>query len=392
MAAPRVLHLIAYFEAGGIEKWLLSMLEQIDRSVCEMDFCCKLREGYLAPEARRHGAHIFTNLFTPAHLPYGRELARILQEGQYDVVHNHMETLSGYPVWIARRLGIPVISSFHNTRFPPGEQSRHSRVLTGLRSSYSRLSIGYALQRSDIVTGCSRAVLRSLAPDYAQRPHFRVLYYGVRVPPEATGEERRAFRAELGWHESVPIVLHVGRFVEQKNHAGVLQVFRKARAQVPNAKLVLVGDGPLRATMEAEIQRSGLSESVRLLGIRNDVPHIMCVSDLFLFPSRHEGFGLVATEANAAGLPVVGSAISGLDEAVCPGETALLYPPDDVDRMAGAVVQLLTDPNYARHMGTLGRKRVEAEFSLAVSARRLLELYHECLGHRQRTNDRYARR
>lgn len=388
----RILHLIAYLEAGGIEKWLLSMLEQIDRRDCAMDFCCKLREGYLAPAAREIGSNIYTNLFTPTHVRYGRQLARILQEGKYDLVHNHMETLSGYPVWVARRLGIPIISSFHNTHFPPGEQSRHSRVLVGLRGSYSRLSIGYALRHSSLVTGCSRAVLASLAPDFTRHSQFRVLNYGVPMPPHADHAERAAFRAELGWPENAPVVLHVGRFAEQKNHVGLLKIFRRVQTEVPNVRLALVGEGPLRAQVEASIAEGNLKDSVRLLGLRNDVPRIMSLCDLFLFPSRHEGFGLVATEANAAGLPVVGSAIPGLDEAVAHGETALLHPTEDTAGMAGSVVRLLTDTAYAQKIAASGRRRVEAEFSLSASKKRLLELYHECIGHRQRAHDIYARR
>jgi glycosyltransferase EpsF len=388
----RVLHLIACLEAGGIEKWLLSMLQEMNRAECALDFCCKLRDGYLAEEARSLGAKVTTNLFTPSHIPYGRQLAHILQEGKYDLIHSHMETLSGLPVLVARRLGIPIISSFHNTQFPPGEQSRHSRLLVGLRGSYSRLSIGYALRYSDSVTGCSRAVLESLAPDYGRRPNFRVLYYGVPVPPPRPASERIGFRQELGWPDQVPVILHVGRFAEQKNHAGLLRIFQRVLATVPEAKLILVGDGALRGEIEAQIAEAGIQESVRLLGLRNDVPRVMTLCDAFLFPSRHEGLPVSAIEASAAALPIVGSTIPGLDEVVSDGETALLHAPDDVEGMACSVVKLLTEREFARKIGDAGRRRVEKEFSLAASAGRLRELYYECSGHRQRAYGSHARR
>jgi glycosyltransferase involved in cell wall biosynthesis len=289
-------------------------------------------------------------------------------------------------------MGVPVISSYHNTAFPPGEQSKHSRLLVGLRGSYSRFSIGYALRYSDYVTGCSRAVLESLTPDYARRANFRVLHYGVPIPPLPATTARAAFRKEQGWPEETPLLIHVGRFAEQKNHIGLLDIFRRAQAQVPQAKLLLVGDGPLRGEIEARINEWGLTESVRLLGLRDDVPRLMSLCDVFVFPSRHEGFGLVATEANAAGLPVVGSALPGLNEAVIAEETALLHPVEDTAGMAASVVRLLTDRDCARALADAGRRRAEREFSLRASAERLLELYHECTGHRQRPHDSHARR
>jgi glycosyltransferase involved in cell wall biosynthesis len=127
-----------------------------------------------------------------------------------------------------------------------------------------------------------------------------------------------------------------------------------------------------------------MQESVRLLGIRNDVPRVMSLCDLFLFPSWHEGLPVSAIEASAAGLPIVGSKIPGTEEVVKTGETAILHPADDNEGMACAAIRLLTEPKTARTLGEAGRKRAEQEFSLAASAHRLQELYRECLGHRKR--------
>jgi glycosyltransferase involved in cell wall biosynthesis len=171
------------------------------------------------------------------------------------------------------------------------------------------------------------------------------------------------------------VVLHVGRFAEQKNHLGVLAVFRGVLREVPAARLLLVGDGLLRPLVEDRIKGEGLGHAVRLLGVRGDVSYLMKQSDVFLFPSLHEGFGVVALEANAAGLPVVGSRIPGLLEAVVPEETALLHEVADLDSLTASVVRLLRDPGLSRRLAQAGRDRARRLFSQQASAARLRECY-----------------
>jgi glycosyltransferase EpsF len=378
--APRVLHLVSVLDAGGIEKWLLSILGQVPRAEYSMDFCCTGRSpGQLTSIAQQNGASVLHCPAVPGHGSFPRRLCELFRKGEYDVIHNHLETFSAWPVWSARQVGVPVISSFHNTHFPPKTWTRVQGARQ-LRSVYAALSRSYALKKSSYVTGCSRAVLASLARTGGRRENWRVLYYGVDLPGRSSVAEQDALRQELQWPVESRIILHVGRMIEQKNHAGVLAVFRRVLSQVPSAKLLLVGDGPLRPRVESGIRAQGLTQSVRWLGLRTDVPELMSKCDLFLFPSRYEGFGIAPVEANAAGLPVVGSAIAGLDEGVADGETALLHPVDDVEGMAGSVVRLLTDAQWHRRLSDRGRERAQAQFSPRASAARLLEIYHECLG------------
>jgi glycosyltransferase involved in cell wall biosynthesis len=128
--------------------------------------------------------------------------------------------------------------------------------------------------------------------------------------------------------------------------------------------------------IEDAITERGLSKSILLLGLRNDVPSLMSKSDVFLFPSIYEGFGLVAIEANAAGLPVVCSRIPGLVEAVQDGETALLHDVKDIAGMAQSVVKLLDDRTYREQLGHAGQSLVKNQYSTEKSATHLLEIYN----------------
>ena len=160
---------------------------------------------------------------------------------------------------------------------------------------------------------------------------------------------------------------------------GLLDVFERVRHDLPTARLLLVGDGPLRASIEGDVKKRSLTAFVSFLGLRDDVLYIMQSCDAFLFPSLFEGFGLVLTEANAAGLPVVASRVPGITEAVEDGTTALLHDPQDVDGMAKSVVGILCDSDYARGFAKRGRKRHAELFSTEAAVDRLIGLYQRAL-------------
>jgi len=373
----RILHVITSFNRGGIETWLLSMLREIPRSKCQMDVCCKGADiGPLASLAEQAGVKVISCPLGPAHVGFAAKLQRILKEGKYDILHNHLEAYSGFPVWVAHQVKVPVITSFHNTHF--GAQTSLTRlpIIRQIRSVYSVISIAYALRNSRLVTGCSQGVINSLDPDGKKlQTRSRVLYYGVNIPDLATPEECAQLRKEFGWDPDTPIILHVGRLIEQKNHLGLLSVFQQFLQQVPTAKLLLVGKGPLEQMIEKSINQRGLSHAVRLLGARDDVPSLMSKCDIFLFPSIHEGFPMVVLEATASGLPVIGSRIPGLTEAVRDGETGILKEVGDIEGMAASAIALIKDFSYAQQMKNSGRTWIKDNFSTEVSAKRLLDIY-----------------
>jgi glycosyltransferase involved in cell wall biosynthesis len=375
----KVLHLISSFNRGGIEMWLLSMLAEIPRNECAMDICCKgLTLGPLVSRATDLGANVWHCPLGPDHYRFMRKLKRILIEEQYHVLHNHLHVYSGFPVWLAHQLQIPVITSFHNTQFLVPETGwTRLPVLRQLRSVYGSASISYALRQSEMVTGCSKGVVASLGTFGVETLEQRsqILYYGTALPHPATSKEYITFRQSFGWSEDTPVILHVGRLVEQKNQLGLLAIFQQVLENLPQAKLLMVGEGPLRPLVQDAIACYGLSDSVYLLGFCDDVPALMSKCDVFLLPSHFEGFPMVAVEATAAGLPLVGSRIPGLIEAVQDGETALLHLVDDTKAMANSVVRLLTDRDYARLMAEAGKKWVQNRYSLAASATKLLEIY-----------------
>ncbi len=376
----RVLHLINALQPGGIEMWLLNMLSEIPRDEVAMDFFCKgTTTGMRADDAKDMGAAVIHCPLTISHSTFIGGLSRLLQCGYYDVVHNHLDVTGGVAIWAAKKANVPIVSSFHNTHFAPQTWTRMPGVRQ-LRALYGKMSIDYSLRHSQVITGCSQAVLDSVLPENRKDPRCRLLYYGVETAARADEQERSAFRQSLGIPDSAPIVLHVGRFFRQKNHGGLLRIFARIREQRRDAVLVLVGDGVLRNEISSRIARLDLKSSVRMLGFRNDVPYIMNCSDVLLLPSFHEGLPVVSLEACANQLPLVGSNIPGTNEAIVNGQTGLLHDLKDEQAMAESALRLLQQPGFADQIRDAASVRIEKFFSRRASAEALVRLYRETSG------------
>lgn len=347
-----------------------------------MDVLCKGEDiGPWAGEAVDLGARIFHCPLLPSHTRFIAGFGKVLREGGYQIAHNHLDVYSGVPVLMAKRHGTPVICTFHNTDFSKAHPWwLRLPVLEHIRRFYGYFSMGYAIHHADLVTAVSQGVLESIVSGRKTRGcPPEVLYLGVDIPPLATSKERAEFRRSLGFQEDTPLLLHVGRFMELKNHIGLIEIFERVVAEHPLARLLLVGEGILRPSIEQLVSDRGLEQTVRFLGFRDDVGALMARSDVFLLPSLFEGLPIVALEANACGLPVVGSDVPGLVEAREHGAACILRPVGDVEGMAKSVVMLLTRRECARELGMKGRRQIGEFFSVARAAQRLLNLYQRFL-------------
>ena len=172
-------------------------------------------------------------------------------------------------------------------------------------------------------------------------------------------------------------IISVGRLAEPKDFSTLIAAI--ARLDPGAVRLRVFGDGPLRASLEAEIAEHGVAESVELAGEVPDVRPYLAESDVFVLSSRSEGMPLSVLEAMAAELPVVASAVGGLNEVVVDGETGLLTEAGSVDGLASALARLVGDPELRERLGTLGRRRAEQEYALPRWRAAHLALYRKLL-------------
>lgn len=182
-----------------------------------------------------------------------------------------------------------------------------------------------------------------------------------------------------GDHDNrVPVIVSVTRLKAPKDAPTLLRGLARLNGTAHHTRIV--GDGPERQAVEAELRRLGLEQAVELVGERRDIRTLLAAADVFVLSSRSEGMPVSILEAMAAGLPIVASDVGGVPELVVEGETGLLTAPADDAALAGALARLLADPDLRRGMGAAGRARVEALFDLPRFHRAHLRLYEEALG------------
>jgi glycosyltransferase involved in cell wall biosynthesis len=244
------------------------------------------------------------------------------------------------------------------------------------------LKASLSLQQRVVAGGVDRyiAVSEHIAQQLCQEyglpaRQVTVIHNGIFLSPfDKPGNDE--LRAKLGATNGRPIVLTLARLDPQKGHRYILQ----AVPQVPHALFVFAGDGPERATLEAQARQLGLDDHrVIFLGYRRDIPELLACCDLFVLPSLFEGLSLSILEAMAANKPVIVSAIGGNNEVVIHEKTGLLVPPENPGALAQAIHRFLSDPLLATQLAAAGKAQVQKNFSADAMVRRVTALYEEIL-------------
>ncbi len=291
---------------------------------------------------------------------------RAVRDFRPDVLHVHCFGPNGvYALglrWLTRR---PLVLSAHGETFMDPEVFRDSRVL--------RWALVRTLRSAAAVTGCSRMVLTDL------RDRFGFRGEGTVVPNGVDLEEQGPAGAAPVEEVTGPTVLAVGRLVRVKGFDLLVRAF--AAARVPDARLVIGGDGPERSTLDALVRDLGIAGRVEFPGRldRAGVVAHMAAADVVVVPSRIEAFGIVVLEAWRAGAALLASSRGGPADLVTDGVDGLLVDPEDVDAFAAALALILSDPALRARLGAAGRVAVE-EYTWERTARAYSQIYARIRG------------
>jgi len=363
MSRFHVLHIITRLIVGGAQENTMLTAALLDPSRYTVDVVSGPQtgsEGSLIPEVRARGVHLTilpslvreVNPFKDAAALVA--LTRFIKQGRYDVVHTHSSKAGILGRWAAYLAGVPIIvHTVHGW-------GHHNRQHPLVRRFYILLERVTQRITDRLIVVSPRNIEKGLADGIAAPEKYVTIRSGIELDRfRSPSRPREALRAELGIPSDVAVVGTVTRLSPQKAPLDFVDAASQVVAQRQDAHFVIVGDGPLRADVEARVTALGLTERVHLTGLRRDVPDLMHSFDVFALTSLWEGLPRVLPQAMAAGLPIVATAVDGNAEAVTDGVNGLLPPPGDPRAMAVALLRLLEDPPLARRMGEAGRTRAE---------------------------------
>lgn len=304
---------------------------------------------------------------------YGFDIAskitQIATEEKLDLLHAHYAVPHAISGIMAKQVLKPkelkIVTTLHGTDI----------TLVGRTPAFFPLT-KWAIEQSDAVTTVSDWLSEETRKTFDVKVPIHVIHNFVDTA-RFNGNAGPCFKSHFA-KEGEKIILHVSNFRPVKRLQDVVKIFAEVQKTVP-AKLLLIGDGPERERTFQIARELNVMDKVYFLGKQNMIEHYYSISDLLLFPSEYESFGVTALEAMSSKIPVVASQGSGLSEVVDDGITGYLRPMGNVSAMASACIDILSNPTLAKSMGEKGRERAVTCFQAPPITERYLDLYNSVL-------------
>jgi glycosyltransferase involved in cell wall biosynthesis len=373
----RVLHAITRLTLGGSSENTIASCVALGRAGYDCTLAASFRESDASSlaDARRRGCRVVDipalgrEVAPLADLTALAQLLRLIGRERPLIVHTHTSKAGFIGRLAAVIVRVPaVIHQPHGHIFYGYYSPRRTAVFTALERQAARWT-------DRIITLTDRGSAEHLARGIGRAAQYVTVPSGVPTADlRAAAPPRAEARARLGLDPGAFVIVGLGRLVPIKGFDLLVRALPSVIAQIPSARVVLVGEGPERAGLDAIARSLGVTERLRMTGETADMTTHLAAADVVAVPSRNEGMGRVIVEAMALGLSVVATAVGGIPDVVTDGECGRLVEPDDVDALAEALVELGRDPALRRKLGEAAEERAEA-FSTSVASEKLLAVY-----------------
>ena len=372
----RIAYLAGGLNTGGPERQMIALAERLPKDRFEVEFVLLTEAGPLAPAANAAGSEVRV-------LGWGRHYGRLhalhrlwnvlrlgpdLRRGRYDIVDAWMFYSYGMAALVRPIARFPVLMSGR-------------RVLADFRphrKPIERLLNFVARDGGDAIVAVSEAVRNdTLRHEHLDPARIRVIRNGVLIPPPTPPDERAAIRARWGFGPAELVVGSVANYTSRKGLDLLIRVVAELRSQLPQLRLVLVGEGSHRPALEALVAELGAGDTVRLHGRDLDARRLYGAFDIFAHASETEGGPNSVVEASAAGLPIVATRVGGTVEAIEDGVSGLLVPVGDEAAFSAALLRLIGDPELGARLGAAARQRAATVFGMDRMVAEFAALYEE---------------
>lgn len=368
MSDPGVLQVVLTLTPGGTERLVIELSKRLaDRF--GMAVCCLDGDGAWAAELTSRGIDVVALNRQPGFRPsLGSRLAEMAARYRATVLHCHHYSPFVYGSLAALgRKHLHVVFTEHG-RLSDGPPSRKRTIANQI---LGRLPAH--------VYAVSEDLKRHLSAEGFSRDRVRVIYNGIDPQQPPSLADRHQARRTLRLRPDAFVVGCVGRLDRVKDVAMLLDAFVRVRAGLPNAVLVVIGDGPERNRLHQVARQCELGDAVRFAGHRDDVRQLLPAFDVFINSSISEGVSLTILEAMAAALPVIATRVGGTPEVVDDEMTGLLVPARAPGPLAQTIHDLAHQPARRRSLGAEGRRRVESRFGLDHMIGQYVDVYESLL-------------
>ena len=335
------------------------------------------RSGWLQTECEARGVRTYVMpLGGPFNLQWFRACLRLLRREQVALIHAHefSAILCG---WIVAMLaGVPLVATVHGKNYFWEKLRR--RVTYRLVSRYGTM---VAVSQDLKQFMCDTVGV--------QEQRVEVIYNGVAPAQMITDEEVQTCKAALGISGCYPVLGVVGSLYPVKGHKFLLEAMPEILRRWPKAQLLVIGRGELDVVLKEQVEQLALGANVQFLGMRQDVPRLLFLMDVFILPSLSEGLSIALLEAMASGKPVVATRVGGNPEPIDHGRTGLLVQSEDAKDLAANLLKLLNDSGTMQQFGRQAAERVRQHFSMEQMADQYRDLYVRLLSvHNSGTNNK----
>lgn len=363
---------------GGVGSYVRRLVRHLNKDRFQITVAC-LGEGAEELEAELSqipGVNAFSismahhiSAFSDLYVIY--RLYQIIRKEKFDLIHAHTSKPGFFVRLAAIGTGIPVIYRPANFSFYDGI-SKWKIVLYVL---LERFAARFLTERLMFVSSGERQMAR----DYkvGVESQFALIRTGIDVNEFEPNADVNHIFDTYKIPADAKVVGTVARLVEDKDPYNFLQAAKLVHEQHPNAHFLWVGDGPLTDDLHKKIKEFGLQEVFHLTGYQSNVRDFLQAMDIFVLSSISEGLSISMLEAMASGLPVVSTLVNGADETIRDGETGLLVPVGDSEKLAGAIRKLLSEPSLMQEMGRRAREHIRSHFSFDEMIHKIESLYEE---------------
>ncbi|MCG6154303.1 glycosyltransferase [Rubinisphaera margarita] len=360
-----ILFCITELDPGGAERAFVQLITRLDRTEWNPRVVCLSGEGELVEQLRQNGIEVVC-LHASRRRPLAAllKLRREMRRFRPRLVQSYLFHANLLARIAARMAGVPVMVC---------------GIRVAERRSNSYLKLDRWTDRWVTRHVCVSEAVRRFTVEQGGLPAEKLLVIPNGVDLDRFRTAEPVLRTELHCSDSDFLILFAGRLDPQKGVLSLPDLAERLKPKYPQLRWLIAGEGPLRGELKQQIQSRGLTETVQLLGSRDDIPELMKTADLFVFPSRWEGMPNVILEAMAAGLPIVSTAVEGIEDLLKDDMSGAIVPIGENAALAVRIEQLIEQPETRERYASQASRAVGRCPTWDAVAEQYQELYRELL-------------